>query len=261
MGQIVLNLNDDALHRILRSNLYRYETTILMDFLFFLQDGLSVAGQAVSTPETVAPSTDIDFLAEFLKGAYIYVPQIILSIISVYIFFERTQAINKALKDEGNFMQKIKGYINEGRLDSAMNLCATTQTPVARMIEKGISRIGKDMSDIKAAIENVGKLEIYTLEKYVSFLATSAGAAPMLGFLGTVIGMVGVFNSIKVNGPDLTSMGGDMMLAMITTVVGLIVGIIAFVAYNTLVGRIGKVIHKMEARAVEFIDILEQPTN
>ncbi|MFY8137576.1 MAG: MotA/TolQ/ExbB proton channel family protein [Flavobacteriales bacterium] len=232
-----------------------------MDFLFFLQDGLSVAGQAVSTPETVAPSTDIDFLAEFLKGAYIYVPQIILSIISVYIFFERTQAINKALKDEGNFMQKIKGYINEGRLDSAMNLCATTQTPVARMIEKGISRIGKDMSDIKAAIENVGKLEIYTLEKNVSFLATSAGAAPMLGFLGTVIGMVGVFNSIKVNGPDLTSMGGDMMLAMITTVVGLIVGIIAFVAYNTLVGRIGKVIHKMEARAVEFIDILEQPTN
>jgi biopolymer transport protein ExbB len=99
------------------------------------------------------------------------------------------------------------------------------------------------------------------LERNVSFLATSAGAAPMLGFLGTVIGMVGVFNSIKVNGPDLGAMGGDMMLAMITTVVGLIVGIIAFVSYNTLVGRIGKVIHKMEARAVEFIDILEQPTN
>ncbi|MEZ4800647.1 MAG: MotA/TolQ/ExbB proton channel family protein [Flavobacteriales bacterium] len=235
-----------------------------MDFLVYLQEGLTVAGQAVdsiSTPEIENPEEKIDILGEFLKGAYIYIPQIILSLVSVYIFFERTQAINKALKEEGNFMDKIKEYINQGKLDSARNLCATSQTPVARMLEKGISRIGKDMTDIKAAIENVGKLEIYNLEKNVSFLATSAGAAPMLGFLGTVIGMVGVFRSIKVNGPDLASMGGDMMLAMITTVVGLIVGIIAFVAYNTLVGRIGKVINKMEARAVEFIDILEQPTN
>jgi biopolymer transport protein ExbB len=235
-----------------------------MDFLFFLQENLTVGSQAaadaVNAPE-VAADKGIDLLQEFINGAYIYIPQLILSFISVYIFFERSQALNKALKEEGNFMEKIKEYINKGQLDSAKNLCSTTQTPVARMIEKGISRIGKDMSDIKAAIENVGKLEIYNLEKNVSFLATSAGAAPMLGFLGTVIGMVGVFNSIKVNGPDLASMGGDMMLAMITTVVGLIVGIISFVAYNTLVGRIGKVIHKMEARAVEFIDILEQPTN
>lgn len=235
-----------------------------MDFLFFLQENLTIGSQAaadaVNVPE-VAADKGIDLLQEFINGAYIYIPQLILSFISVYIFFERSQALNKALKEEGNFMEKIKEYINRGQLDSAKNLCSTTQTPVARMIEKGISRIGKDMSDIKAAIENVGKLEIYNLEKNVSFLATSAGAAPMLGFLGTVIGMVGVFNSIKVNGPDLASMGGDMMLAMITTVVGLIVGIISFVAYNTLVGRIGKVIHKMEARAVEFIDILEQPTN
>jgi len=235
-----------------------------MDFLFFLQENLTIGSQAaadaVNVPE-VAADKGIDLLQEFINGAYIYIPQLILSFISVYIFFERSQALNKAMKEEGNFMEKIKEYINRGQLDSAKNLCSTTQTPVARMIEKGISRIGKDMSDIKAAIENVGKLEIYNLEKNVSFLATSAGAAPMLGFLGTVIGMVGVFNSIKVNGPDLASMGGDMMLAMITTVVGLIVGIISFVAYNTLVGRIGKVIHKMEARAVEFIDILEQPTN
>ncbi|MFY7708008.1 MAG: MotA/TolQ/ExbB proton channel family protein [Flavobacteriales bacterium] len=235
-----------------------------MDLLFFLQDNLTVGGQAASNAVNLpdAPVEEgINWLNEFIKGAYIYVPQIILSIAAVYIFFERTQAINKALKEEGNFMEKIKEYINQGKLDSARNLCATRRTPVARMIEKGIMRIGKDMSDIKAAIENVGKLEIYNLEKNVSFLATSSGAAPMLGFLGTVIGMVGVFRSIQVNGPDLASMGGDMMLAMITTVVGLIVGIISYVAYNTLVARIGKVIHKMEARAVEFIDILEQPTN
>jgi biopolymer transport protein ExbB len=235
-----------------------------MDLLFFLQDNLTVGGQAAADAVNLpaaASDQGLDLVQEFINGAYIYIPQILLSIVSVYIFIERTQAINKALKEEGNFMEKIKEYINQGKLDSARNLCATTQTPVARMIEKGIMRIGKDMSDIKAAIENVGKLEIYNLEKNVSFLATSSGAAPMLGFLGTVIGMVGVFRSIQVNGPDLASMGGDMMLAMITTVVGLIVGIISYVAYNTLVARIGKVIHKMEARAVEFIDILEQPTN
>ncbi|MFY7971149.1 MAG: MotA/TolQ/ExbB proton channel family protein [Flavobacteriales bacterium] len=235
-----------------------------MDFLFFLQENLSVGSQAASevvNQPIAAPAEGVDIVKEFIKGSYIYVPQIILSIVSVYIFFERTMAINKAMKDEGNFMDKIREYINKGNLDSARNLCSTTHTPSARMIEKGISRIGKDMSDIKAAIENVGKLEIYNLERNISFLATAAGAAPMLGFLGTVIGMVGVFNSIKQNGPDLASMGGDMMLAMITTVVGLIVGIIAYVAYNTLVSRIGKVIHKMEARAVEFIDILEQPGN
>lgn len=235
-----------------------------MDFLFFLQENLTVGGQAAADSVSLPAATTeegIDFVQEFINGLYIYIPMLILSFISVYIFFERSQALNKALKEEGNFMEKIKDYINRGQLDSAKNLCSTTQTPVARMIEKGISRIGKDMSDIKAAIENVGKLEIYNLEKNVSFLATAAGAAPMLGFLGTVIGMVGVFNSIKKNGPDLSAMGGDMMLAMLTTVAGLIVGIIAFVSYNTLVGRIGKVIHKMEARAVEFIDILEQPTN
>ena len=235
-----------------------------MDLLFFLQENLTVGGQAasdaVNLPDAPAKAA-INWLDEFIKGIYIYIPLLILSFISVYIFFERNQAINKALKEEGNFMEKIKEYINQGKLDSARNLCATTQTPVARMIEKGIMRIGKDMSDIKAAIENVGKLEIYNLEKNVSFLATSSGAAPMLGFLGTVIGMVGVFRSIQENGPDLGAMGGDMMLAMITTVVGLIVGIISYVSYNTLVARIGKVIHKMEARAVEFIDILEQPTN
>jgi biopolymer transport protein ExbB len=234
-----------------------------MNLLSFILTQLEMGGQGaadVVLPET-APAEGIDFVAEFLKGVYIYIPLLILSFISVYIFIERTMAINKAMKEESNFMNRIREYIHQGKLDSAKNLCSTTNTPVARMLEKGISRIGKDMSDIKAAIENVGKLEINTLERNVSFLATSSATAPMLGFLGTVIGMVGVFNSIKVNGPDLAAMGGDMMLAMITTVVGLIVGIISYFAYNTLSSRIGKVIHKMEASAVEFIDILETPGN
>lgn len=234
-----------------------------LNLLFFLQDGsLTVGGQDIAgAADAVKKTVEINIIDEFIKGSYIYIPQIILSIIAVYIFVERSMALNKASKEEGNFMSKIRDYINEGKIDSAKNLCATTQTPVARMLEKGISRIGKDMSDVKAAIENVGKLEIYNLEKNISFLATAAGAAPMLGFLGTVIGMVEVFHSIQVNGPQLDKLGGGMMLAMITTVVGLVVGIIAYVAYNTLVSRIGKVIHKMEARAMEFVDILEQPGN
>lgn len=234
-----------------------------LNLLFFLQDGsLTVGGQDVAgAADAVKKTVEVNVIDEFIKGSYIYIPQIILSIIAVYIFVERSMALSKALKEEGNFMSKIRDYINEGKIDAAKNLCATTQTPVARMLEKGISRIGKDMSDVKAAIENVGKLEIYNLEKNISFLATAAGAAPMLGFLGTVIGMVEVFHSIQVNGPQLDKLGGGMMLAMITTVVGLVVGIIAYVAYNTLVSRIGKVIHKMEARAMEFVDILEQPGN
>jgi biopolymer transport protein ExbB len=234
-----------------------------LNLLFFLQDGsLTVGGQDIAgAADAVQKTVEINIIDEFIKGSYIYIPQIILSIIAVYIFVERSMALNKASKEEGNFMSKIRDYINEGKIDSAKNLCATTQTPVARMLEKGISKIGKDMSDVKAAIENVGKLEIYNLEKNISFLATAAGAAPMLGFLGTVIGMVEVFHSIQVNGPQLDKLGGGMMLAMVTTVVGLVVGIIAYVAYNTLVSRIGKVIHKMEARAMEFVDILEQPGN
>jgi len=235
----------------------------MQHLIVFLQSNLTYGSQpesGVQLPET-APETGINFIDEFLKGIYIYVPLLLLSFASVYIFIERYLAVNKAMKAEANFMSRIKEYIHQGKLDSAKNLCSTTNTPVARMLEKGISRIGKDMSDIKAAIENVGKLEINELERNVNFLATTAAAAPMLGFLGTVIGMVGVFNSIKVNGPDLAAMGGDMMLAMITTVVGLIVGIISYFAYNTLSSRIGKVIHKMEASAVEFIDILETPGN
>jgi biopolymer transport protein ExbB len=234
-----------------------------INFLFFLQEGsLTVGGQDLAgATDAVRKTVEISIIDEFIKGAYIYIPQILLSVISVYIFVERSMALNKALKEEGNFMGKIREYIKEGKVDAAKNLCATTNTPVARILEKGISRIGRDMSDVKAAIENVGKLEIYSLEKNVSFLATSAGAAPMLGFLGTVIGMVEVFHKIQVEGPQLDKLGGGMMLAMVTTVVGLIVGIIAYVAYNTLVSRIGKVIHRMEARAMEFVDILETPGN
>jgi biopolymer transport protein ExbB len=170
-------------------------------------------------------------------------------------------AIGKALKEESNFMSKIKDYVHEGKIDSARNLCGTSDTPIARMLEKGLSRIGKPMEDIKASIENIGKLEIYNLEKNLSTLATISGAAPMIGFLGTVIGMVMVFAAIVEKASfEIADLSSGMLFAMLTTIVGLVVGILAYMAYNYLVARVSKVIHKMEASSIEFIDILEQPS-
>ena len=185
-----------------------------------------------------------------------------LSIISVYIFIERTLAVKKAAKEEHDFMNKIREYIHDGKLDSAKDLCARTNNPSARMIEKGIARIGKPMEDIKTSIENVGKLEVYKLEQKLSFLATASGAAPMIGFLGTTLGMISTFNTMK-NSPsgkiEIVAISGGIMEAMITTVGGLIVGIIAYMGYNYLVAKVGKVIHQMEGDSLEFMDVLHEP--
>ncbi|MBL7964534.1 MAG: MotA/TolQ/ExbB proton channel family protein [Flavobacteriales bacterium] len=194
-------------------------------------------------------------------GWYIMAPLGLMSLIAVYIIIERSLAIRRALREEGDFMNKIRDYIGEGKLDSARNLCVTTASPVARMLEKGISRIGKPLKDIEVSIENAGRLEVYSLEKGLAFLATIAGAAPMLGFLGTVIGMIVTFHTMEISGAgvELSELSGGMMQAMVTTVAGLIIGIIAYVAYNTLVARVQKVVQKMEARTIEFMDLLEQP--
>jgi biopolymer transport protein ExbB len=169
-------------------------------------------------------------------------------------------AIRNAEKVAPDFMNKIKDYVSSGNFASARNLCATSNTPMARMLDKGISRIGKDLKDISVAIENIGKLEIYSLEKNLGVLATVAGAAPMLGFLGTVIGMVNVFLQMEQAGTvRVEDISGGTKQAMITTIVGLIVGIIAYMAYNHLVSKVSKVINKMEATTIEFIDILEEP--
>jgi biopolymer transport protein ExbB len=176
------------------------------------------------------------------------------------VFIERTLAIRKAEKVAPDFMDKIRDYISQGSFDSARNLCQDSDTPMARMLDKGISRIGKDLKDISVAIENIGKLEIYNLEKNLSSLATVAGAAPMVGFLGTVIGMVNVFLDMETAGTvRVEDISSGTKQAMITTIVGLIVGIIAYMAYNNLVSKVSKVVHKMEATSIEFIDILEEP--
>lgn len=181
--------------------------------------------------------------------------------VALYIYFERLLAVNAASKIDKNFMNQIRDYVTSGKLDAAKILCAQTDSPVARLTEKGVSRIGKPLDDINTAIENAGTLEVYKLEKNVSILATVAGAAPMIGFLGTVIGMILAFHEMASSGgqAEMGSLASGIYTAMTTTVAGLIVGIIAYVGYNHLVNRTDKVVHKMEANAVEFLDLLNEP--
>lgn len=185
----------------------------------------------------------------------------VLLAIALYIYFERIFAIKAAAKIDKNFMNQIKDYVTNGKLDAANSLCESKNTPTSRLIKKGISRIGKPLEDINTAIETTGKLEIYALEKNVSVLATVAGAAPMIGFLGTVIGMIVAIHEIANAGGqiDIKMLSDGLYTAMTTTVAGLIVGIIAYITYNHLVVRTNKVIYQMEAQSVEFLDLLNEP--
>jgi len=185
----------------------------------------------------------------------------VLLAIALYIYFERLLAIKSVSKTDANFMNQIKDYVSNGRLDAAKALCIQENTPGSRLIEKGISRIGKPLEDINTAIENAGNLEVYKLEKNVSVLATIAGAAPMIGFLGTVIGMILAFHEMASSGgqAEMGSLASGIYTAMTTTVAGLVVGIIAYMAYNHLVVKTNKVVYQMEAKAVEFLDLLNEP--
>jgi len=195
------------------------------------------------------------------KGGWILAILAVMSIIAVYIFIERYLAITKASKEEKNFMNNIRDFIHEGRIDSAVVLCKNNESPIARMIEKGLNRIGKPLNDINAAIENVGKLEVSKLEKNIAGLATISGAGPMLGFLGTVIGMIKAFYDMSMagNNIDIALLSTGIYQAMVTTVAGLIVGIIAFVCYNILVSKVENLVFILEARATEFMDVLHEP--
>lgn len=181
--------------------------------------------------------------------------------VALYIYFERTFAIRSASKIDANFMNMIRDNITAGRLDSAKMLCAQSNTPVARLVSKGISRIGKPLEDINKAIENAGTLEVYKLEKNAAILATIAGAGPMIGFLGTVIGMIMAFHEMATSGgqAEMGLLADGIYTAMTTTVAGLIVGIVAYIGYNHLVVRTDKVVHQMEATTVEFLDLLNEP--
>jgi len=228
-----------------------------MNWLLFIQ---------TANPELVdaageAAEKQMDYFEMAKSGGLIMIPLILLSFIAVYIFIERYFAIKKAAEEDLSFMNKIKEYIHDGKIDSAYSLCQQVDNPVSRMIEKGISRIGRPLQDVNTAIENVGNLEISRLEKGLPTLATVSGGAPMIGFLGTVIGMIKAFFDMANagNNIDVSLLSSGIYTAMVTTVTGLVVGIIAFFAYNFLVARVEKVVFMLEARTMEFMDLLNEP--
>ncbi|HKI87606.1 MAG TPA: MotA/TolQ/ExbB proton channel family protein [Draconibacterium sp.] len=226
--------------------------------LLMIQADLTTQVDSLATqPEGISTK----FIDLAMKGGWIMIPILLLSIIGVYIFFDRYFAIKKAGKFDNGLLEKIKVYITSGKIDAAVALCRSSSNPASRMLEKGISRIGRPLTDVNAAIENVGNLEISKLEKGLPVLASVAGGAPMIGFLGTVMGMIQAFYDMSNagNNIDVTLLSTGIYQAMVTTVAGLIVGIIAYFAYNILVANVEKVVFKMEATTSEFMDLLNEP--
>ncbi len=231
----------------------------MVKLFFILQTEVNEAAEIVAQE---ASEIKIPFIELAQKGGWIMVPIIFLSFVAVYIFFERFFAVRKASQIDINFMNRIKDYIYDEKLDAALALCQSFYNPTARMVEKGIQRIGRPLNDVNAAIENTGKLEIYKLEKSLPLLATVAGGAPMIGFLGTVMGMVRAFYDMaqQANNIDVGLLSNGIYTALITTVAGLIVGIIAYFAYNVLVAKVEKVVFQLEGTMSEFMDLLNEPS-
>lgn len=235
-----------------------------MSLLLSIQQDSSGMVQAMpNLTQNVDQVADLNMWDLALKGGFIMIPLLLLSVLAIYIFIERAIVLRKAAKEDNTFMNKIKDYIHEGEIGSALNLCRKNDTPYARLIEKGISRLGRPMNDVLVAIENVGNLEIAKLEKGFPLLATAAAGAPMLGFLGTVTGMVRAFYEMANagNNAGITTLSGGIYEALVTTVAGLIVGIIALFAYNYLVARVDGVVNQLEAKTMEFMDLLNEPAN
>ena len=236
-----------------------------MSILLSLQAvGAQTAEQMPDLTAVTAPTeAEINVIDLAFKAGRIMVVRVLLSLMACYIFIQRLMVIRRAGQEDETFMNRIKDYIHEGKVDSALNLCRSTNTPSARMIEKGITRLGRPMNDVLVAIENVGNLEIAKLEKGFPLIATTAAGAPMLGFLGTVTGMVRAFFDMANAGTnvDVSLLSGGIYEALVTTVGGLVVGIITLFAYNYLVSQVDNVVNKMEARTMEFMDLLNEPAN
>jgi len=221
-------------------------------------DIIALSQSAAATPEVA----DLSVWQLCIEGGFIMIPLAILALVAIYIFFERAIAIRRAAHEDKSFMQRIKDYIIDGELESARRLCSQTGTPYARLIDKGISRIGRPMNDVLVAIENTGNIEVARLGKGLPWLATTAAGAPMLGFLGTVMGMVEAFYNLASAGSsaNIDVLAGGIYEALVTTVAGLIVGIIALFAYNYLVAPINGIMNILEAKTMEFMDLLNEPS-
>ncbi|MEG0517915.1 MAG: MotA/TolQ/ExbB proton channel family protein [Bacteroidales bacterium] len=219
----------------------------------------------VGTAEAVVTKEELSFslIDMAFKGGWLMIPLFILSIITIYLFGMKWWSIRKASKIDENFMKDIHDFIHQGKIKAAVALCNDNDTPVARLVEKGIDRMGRPLQDIQTAVENMGNVEVARLEKGLPMLATIAGGAPMIGFLGTVIGMVQAFFNMSQagNNIDITLLSGGIYTAMVTTVAGLVVGIMAYFGYNYLTAQISDLVFKMENTTIEFMDLLHEPAN
>lgn len=222
--------------------------------LSFLQ--ANVAAEAVATEELDFSLIDMAF-----KGGWLMIPLFLLSVVTIYLFAMKWMTIKRAAKSNPEFMDKIKFLVGSGQHKAAILLCNETDTPVARLVAKGIERLGRPLQDIQAAVENVGNVEVGKLEKGLPMLATIAGGAPMIGFLGTVMGMVQAFFNMAQAGSniDITLLSGGIYTAMVTTVAGLIVGIMAYFGYNFLTSKVSDVVFRMQSTTVELMDMLQEP--
>lgn len=226
--------------------------------LFLFQDVASDTTAANAVKEVSFSLIDV-ILQGGAIGIAITAILLTMSVFAIYILIERYLTIQRAGKVDESFMAQIRAYVQTGDIENALNLCRNTDTPVARLVAKGLQRIGKPLEDIHSAVQNVGNLEVYKLEKRLSLLATISGAAPMTGFLGTVTGMILSFMTMAGGDVSTTALASGIYQALITTAFGLVVGIIAYVGYNTLVASVDRVVFKMEAATMEFMDLLQEP--
>ncbi len=224
-----------------------------------LQAAVDTTALAPAAPVSQEMNLSLIYLA--VKGGWLMIVLLILSIMAIYIFGNKWWMIRKAGNINRNFMKDIRDLIHDGKIKSALALCQKYDSPIARLVEKGIERIGRPLPDIQAAVENMGNVEVARLEKGLPMLATIAGGAPMIGFLGTVTGMINAFFKMSTagNNIDITLLSGGIYEAMVTTVGGLFVGIIAYFGYNFLTSQISNLVFKMESTTIEFIDMLHEP--
>lgn len=230
--------------------------------MLFQIDTTTLVAEDMATVMEQPAQESINWLTMATYGGWIMIVLALMLAFAIYLFIERMVVLHNATKEDKTFMDRIRDYIKEGKIESAIKLCKKTDSPSSRMIEKGVTRIGRPMQDVQVAIENVGNLEVSKLEKGLVLMATIAAGAPMLGFLGTVLGMVQTFYNMAQDASgviEISTLSSGMYQAMVTTVGGLIVGILAMFAYNFLVSRIDRVVRQLESRTMEFMDLLNEP--
>lgn len=226
----------------------------------FLQDTVDTFSNTIQAMQQELPQQELSLFELLTKGGWVMIPLTLLALLGLIIFFERYLTIKKASKDESQLILQVKSSIKTGNLDSAIAICKSSNTPLGRMLQKGLLRVGRPIKEIEGSIENVGKLEVSKLEKNVGILGIIAGIAPMLGFVGTIIGVITIFHDVSVKGIiEIGTISGGLYVKMISSASGLIIGIVSYVFYNILMMMIDKVILKMETDSIEFIDLLEEP--